>query len=369
MSSTSRRLKRHIIQSLLTEKTIKDAINKTLPPDSQPKHNSIHDRRTSTIGIQEPRPALRRTLDTLLHYPPISPPIHPLFNLPSFLWLNGTPDEILQETNVTFFTAPSGPSSINNDADCHESAQHCLPHLLPLLPRYDAVLIACYSEHPLVGLLSNAHHAETNNDNSTSVFPSRTKKKQPIVMGIFESSIHMALRLLRTLPEDKDAVDENDPAVCSSTSSVSVKVQASQMMTFGIVTTGKAWAPLLSAGVHRILQDYLNKGRNDDDNHDEKGFGSSSFEGVQTTGLDADQLHAVPHDELRERMVKATRKLVCGGRVGVVCLGCAGMAGLDEMVREACVLEMGVELGSRVRIVDGVVAGVALLLEALSREA
>jgi Asp/Glu/hydantoin racemase len=49
------------------------------------------------------------------------------------------------------------------------------------------------------------------------------------------------------------------------------------------------------------------------------------------------------------------------GSVGAICLGCAGMAGMDKMVREACVEELGEEKGGQVRIVDGVVAGVAWL--------
>jgi Asp/Glu/hydantoin racemase len=60
-------------------------------------------------------------------------------------------------------------------------------------------------------------------------------------------------------------------------------------------------------------------------------------------------------------MKDAVKRLVKRGNVGAVCLGCAGMAGMDEMVREACVEELGQVEGGRVRIVDGVVAGVAWL--------
>ena len=38
-------------------------------------------------------------------------------------------------------------------------------------------------------------------------------------------------------------------------------------------------------------------------------------------------------------------------------LGCAGMAGMDQTVREACVEYLGEETGSRIRIVDGVISG------------
>lgn len=49
------------------------------------------------------------------------------------------------------------------------------------------------------------------------------------------------------------------------------------------------------------------------------------------------------------------------GEIGAICLGCAGMSGMDEMVREACVEELGEGKGRGIRIVDGVVAGVAWL--------
>jgi Asp/Glu/hydantoin racemase len=60
-------------------------------------------------------------------------------------------------------------------------------------------------------------------------------------------------------------------------------------------------------------------------------------------------------------MKDAVKRLLKKGSVGAICLGCAGMAGMDKMVREACVEELGEEKGGQVRIVDGVVAGVAWL--------
>lgn len=49
-------------------------------------------------------------------------------------------------------------------------------------------------------------------------------------------------------------------------------------------------------------------------------------------------------------------------RVKAICLGCAGMVGLDAAVREACIEELGEDEGVKVRIVDGVKAGVGLLV-------
>jgi len=88
---------------------------------------------------------------------------------------------------------------------------------------------------------------------------------------------------------------------------------------------------------------------------------SKRFAGAESTGLNATELHDAPWEEVRRKMKEATKRLVRKGGVGAVCLGCAGMAGMDEIVREACVEELGEEKGEKVRIVDGVKAGVAWL--------
>ncbi|KAF2489882.1 hydantoin racemase-like protein [Lophium mytilinum] len=202
-----------------------------------------------------------------------------------------------KETNHTFFTSPTGPTSINDETDAADSARHALPHLLPLLPQHSGFLVACYSKHPLVPLL-------------------KSKSPATPVTGIFEASVATALQLI--------APDER----------------------FGIVSTGKVWEGILSEAV----ADLLGAG------------GSARFAGVETTGLTATGLHDAPAEEVRRRMKDAVKRLLRkdGARVGAVCLGCAGMAGMGEMVREACVEELGEE-GRRVRVVDGVQAGVAWL--------
>jgi Asp/Glu/hydantoin racemase len=116
---------------------------------------------------------------------------------------------------------------------------------------------------------------------------------------------------------------------------------------FGIVSTGKVWETILSEAV----VDFLGTGSE----------ASRRFAGVETTGLNATDLHDAPAEEVRKRMKDAVKRLLKKGRVGAICLGCAGMSGMNEMVREACVEELGETQGSRVRIVDGVQAGVAWL--------
>jgi Asp/Glu/hydantoin racemase len=117
---------------------------------------------------------------------------------------------------------------------------------------------------------------------------------------------------------------------------------------FGIVSTGKVWEELLSEAVASYLGT-------------EAAAVSNRFAGVETTGLNATELHDAPPEVVHTKMIEATRRLLRKGKVGAVCLGCAGMSGMNEMVREAAVLELGEVEGKKVKIVDGVQAGAAWL--------
>jgi Asp/Glu/hydantoin racemase len=59
-------------------------------------------------------------------------------------------------------------------------------------------------------------------------------------------------------------------------------------------------------------------------------------------------------------MKDATKRLL-SRRARAICLGCAGMAGMDRTVREACIEYRGEEDGRRIVIVDGVVSGLNYL--------
>jgi len=204
------------------------------------------------------------------------------------------------ETSHNYFTAPSGPTSINNDADVAESATHCLPALRESkdLSKHDGFLVACYSKHPLVNTLREQDEI--------------SRSRKPVV-GIFEASVTTSLQLIQ--PHEK----------------------------FGIVSTGRVWERSLTDAVNDFL-------------------GSNArFAGVETTGLNATELHDTSQQEVKARMKDATRRLLRKGNVGAVCLGCAGMSGMEEWVREAAVEELGEEGGRKVRVVDGVQAGVASL--------
>jgi Asp/Glu/hydantoin racemase len=141
----------------------------------------------------------------------------------------------------------------------------------------------------------------------------KEKTRKPVT-GIFESSVTAALLLI------------------------------GKGQKFGIVSTGKVWEGLLTTAVERLL-----------------GESSHLFSGVATTGLNATDLHEAPTAEVKKRMKEATKTLIRTGDVAAICLGCAGMAGMEEMMREACIETLGEERGREIRIVDGVKAGVVFL--------
>lgn len=101
--------------------------------------------------------------------------------------------------------------------------------------------------------------------------------------------------------------------------------------TFSIVTTNNSWGPLLRDAV----QHYGLTGR---------------CASVRTTGASVLALeHAL--DDTRTLIREAARRAVAEDGAEVICLGCAGMAGLDK--------ELEAELG--VPVIDGVVAALKLL--------
>ncbi|TVY14182.1 Uncharacterized protein LARI1_G007082 [Lachnellula arida] len=207
-------------------------------------------------------------------------------------------------SQIETYTAPSGPSSINNEDDALETAKIVLADLEPRLSYCDAYLVACYSVHPLVGML-------------------RAKVAPHVhVTGIFEASISTSLSLLPI----------------GSGSSYS---------RFGIVSTGTYWEKALSEGVKDFLElDDLKS--------------CKRFKGVETTGLNAGELHTAPPELVRKKLMEATKRLVKDKDVRVVILGCAGMAGLDAIVEEALVEELGDD-AKYVHVLDGVKAGLGML--------
>lgn len=257
----------------------------------------------------------------------------------------------LQYTDIQFdyFTAPSEPAtlpdgsfvhgiaSINNCDDSAQSAVHCKPFLEPLVPEYDAFLVACYSAHPLVGILKEKVRKleETNLPSRLSI--SRSQRKY--VTGIFEATVMTSLSLISSFHLEDE-----------------VELRKSQAKdTFGIISTGDAWKTELNNAVKKLLVGP----------EDEKAS-TTRFAGVETTGLSAIELHTTPPDEVNRRLGEATERLIKSSTypVSAICMGCAGMAGMEEAVRAGCVSAYGDRQGNRVRIVDGVVAGAGMLVNA-----
>lgn len=248
------------------------------------------------------------------------------------------------DVQFDFFTAPpepatlpdgrviSGISSINSGEESSQSSLHCRSSVLPLVEKYDGFLVACYSAHPLVGMLKD----EIRKLEEESTGP---KTKRKYVTGIFEASVLMSLSLTSSFQLLGDSKLK--------------KAQAAD--TFGIVSTGSVWEPELSKAVQEML---VGSG--------DQGGATERFAGVATTGLTAVELHTTPPEEVRKRIIGATEKLIKSTScpVSAICMGCAGMAGMEEAVREGCVKAYGDRQGNRVRIVDGVVAGAGMLVTA-----
>lgn len=225
--------------------------------------------------------------------------------------------DISDKTELYTYTAPpSSPSSINTGEDVLRSSEVVYENLTASrgdLRTYDAVLVACFSVHPLVHKL--AHEQGSHGLLS--------------VIGIFEASILTALSLLGTSPAS------SKPAT---------------PRTWGIVTTGKFWEKHLADGVKTFL------GQRDLESSNVK------FGGVESTGLDAGDFHSgVDPAVTREKLKEATKRLLGTGVVDCVVMGCAGMAGLEEIIRDAAIEKYGKEEGDRLFIIDGVKAGVGLL--------
>jgi Asp/Glu/hydantoin racemase len=194
-------------------------------------------------------------------------------------------------------------SSINNEEDAAVSCQNVLSDLSSnpaTLQDVEAVLVCCYSQHPLVPALR-------------SMF-AKTGRSSIIVAGIFEASVATCLQ--------------------------SIDISES----FGIVSTGEQWQGILNEAVAGILGSAT----------------SARYAGTETTALNAVELHTTSKDEVDRRMKDATKRLL-SRKARAICLGCAGMAGMDRTIREACIELLGEEDGRKILIVDGVISGVNYL--------
>lgn len=248
-----------------------------------------------------------------------------------------------------YFTAPASESvtlpdgrvvegvpSIDSGDDSVKSAFYCMPFLEQLVSEYDGFIVACFSAHPLVGMLKEK--VRSIEDAESSGVPSELKVKKKYVTGIFEAAVLAALGVISSF----QATPGPDWG------------KAQSRDTFGIISTGKVWETELSKAVADML------GNSGDSTS------TGRFAGVETTGLTAVELHTTPPQEVRRRLVEATERLLkkAAHPVGAICMGCAGMVGMEDAIREGCVRTYGRQKGSQVRIVDGVIAGAGMLATA-----
>lgn len=205
----------------------------------------------------------------------------------------------MQSTEVYTYTGPSScPPSINDGDDIQKSTDAVLADL-DTIGRYHGIVVACFSVHPLVPKLQ------------LSSGPSCA------VTGIFEASVLAAISLL--CPGQK----------------------------WGIVTTGKFWEDHLSDGVKAFLGADVKDG-------------NAKFAGVESTGLSASDFHhGVDLAVVRQKLKNATKRLLDVGEIHVIVMGCAGMAGLEDIIREAANDERNEEFAySTLHVIDGIRAGV-----------
>ncbi|TFK40043.1 Asp/Glu/hydantoin racemase [Crucibulum laeve] len=116
---------------------------------------------------------------------------------------------------------------------------------------------------------------------------------------------------------------------------------------FGIVTTGTGYKYIHYTEVRNFL-----------------GATSERFAGLIATGLGVVELREGDREHVKKKVKEGSAKIVAAG-ADVILLGCAAMAGMEELVQQG-VVEAGFE---PVRIVDGAKAGVEIIagLARLSR--
>lgn len=108
---------------------------------------------------------------------------------------------------------------------------------------------------------------------------------------------------------------------------------------FGIITTGTGYKYIYHTDVRNVL-----------------GGKSEKFAGLVTTGLGVVELREGDADKIERNVKDASRKIAEMG-ADVIILGCAGMAGMEWLVKEG-VREAGL---GEVKVVDGAKAGVHFL--------
>jgi allantoin racemase len=182
-------------------------------------------------------------------------------------------------TFVSAMTSPYGPRSIECVYDEILSSMGTLEVAISNLEKFDAFIIACYSDHPAISAL-------------------REITEKP-VLGIAEASMYMACMAGKN---------------------------------FSIVTTNTEWEPLLWDAVRH----YELAGR---------------CASIRSTGMPVLALESASPEETYNLILSAAKSAVEKDGAEVICLGCAGMSGLDKKL----------ENDLNIPVIDGVVGALKFL--------
>ncbi|KAL2884987.1 hydantoin racemase [Ceratocystis lukuohia] len=205
---------------------------------------------------------------------------------------------------VSIYTAPkTSPASIDDDEGIEASCE-----------AVQADISSCFSVNPLVGEISELANKD------------RTQKAP--VTGIFEASV----------------LDAHRRAIAAHSTSASDEKR--EIPRWGIITTGKFWEKHLAEGVANYLQVEPDQ--------------NPYFAGVFSTGLNAGDFHNIDPDTVEQRLCQAVERLLDVGNVQSIVMGCAGMAGLEDIIRSAIARKYG-DKSKDVVIIDGLKSGLTEL--------
>ncbi|PWY98048.1 hypothetical protein BCV70DRAFT_202218 [Testicularia cyperi] len=190
-------------------------------------------------------------------------------------------------------TAPESiqdvPTSIISAAETYKSLlSSCNSDLVGTHPS-SAFLVACFSDHPLVGML-------------------RTSCPSKASMHLLEAAVLHAM-------------------ACGNK--------------FGVLTTGRSVVPDIDAGIRKIL-----------------GGNSDRYVGTHATGLGVVELQTGDRAKVEGLITAGAQDLVTKGADAII-LGCAGMVGMEPLVRSAAkALHPDY---ANIAVIDGAKAGLQLL--------
>lgn len=137
----------------------------------------------------------------------------------------------------------------------------------------------------------------------------------------------------------REHLGPSSPRVCLSIFEAGISHALCLSRKFGILSTGFGPKPLLQKGVSAFLG----------------GSASDRFAGGLTSGIRIEELRSAG-EEVESKMKETAGRLAVAGADCII-MGCAGMAGMEWLVK-AGVAEKGL---GEVRVVDAAVAGLGML--------